>query len=77
MCPLKKKDFGLWLPHQLNTSHGRFLLFKERTFFNSVMLSNNHKMDCYNILYLNYGHSVTFNFDYVLTWYNNYFALHL
>ena len=37
-------------PHQLKISHGRFLHFKERTFFNSVMMSNNRKMDCYNIL---------------------------
>ena len=31
--------------HQLKTSHGGFLHFKERTFFNSVMTSNNPKMD--------------------------------
>ena len=24
-----------------------------------------------------YGHNVTFKFDYVLTWFNDYFALHL
>ena len=28
-----------------------------------LMTSNNPKMDWYNILYLNYGHNVTFNFD--------------
>ena len=33
-------------------------------------------MDWYNTLYLNYGHNVTFNFDYVLTWFNDNFALH-
>ena len=64
-------------PHQLKASHGGFLHFKERTFFNSEMTSHDPKMDWYNILYLNYGHNVTFNFDYVLTWFNDYFALHL
>ena len=59
-------------PHQLKTSHGGFLCLKKRTFFNSVMTSNNPKMD-----WCNYGHNVTFNFDYVLTWFNGYFALHL
>ena len=38
------------------------------------MTSNNPKMDWYNILYLNYGHNVTFNFDYTLFWFNNYFG---
>ena len=41
------------------------------------MTSNNSKMDWYNTLYLNYGHNVTFNFYYVLTWFNDYFALYL
>ena len=58
-------------PLQLKTSHGGFLRFKERTLFNSVMRSNNCKTNCYNILYLNYGHNVTFNCDYALTWFNN------
>ena len=49
-------------PPQLKTSHGGFLRFKERTFFNSVMTSNNSKMDWYDILYLNYGQNVTFYF---------------
>ena len=40
------------------------------------MTSNNPKMDWYNILYLNYGHNVTFNFDYTLSWFNDYFAAH-
>ena len=64
-------------PHQLKASYSGFLRFKERTVFNSVMTSSNLKMDWYNILYLNYGHNVTFNFDYDLTWFNGYFALHL
>ena len=63
-------------PHQLKSSHGGFLYFKERTFFNSVMTSNKPKMDWYNILCLNYGHNVTFNFDYTLPWFNDYFAAH-
>ena len=37
------------VPHQLKTSHGGFLRFKERTFFNSIMTSKNPKMDWYNI----------------------------
>ena len=37
-------------PPQLKTSHGGFLRFKERTFFNSVMTSNNPKMDRYDII---------------------------
>ena len=53
-------------PPQLKTSHGGFLRFKERTFFNSVMTSNNSKMN-----WCNYGHNVTFNFDWVLTWLND------
>ena len=69
-------------PHQLKASDGEFLHFKEKTLqlcqylhqqqscvmplFN-MMTSNNLKMDWYNTLYLNYGHNVTFNFNYVLT----------
>ena len=30
-----------------------------------LMTSNNSKMDWYNTLYLNYGHNVTLNFDYL------------
>ena len=72
--------------HQLKASNDVFLHFKERTFFSSantftknnhvtpldLMTSNNPKMD-----WCNYGHNVTFNFDFVLTWFNDYFALHL
>lgn len=42
----------------------------------NLKTSNNPKMDWYNSLYLNYGNNVTFNCDYVLTWFNDYFALH-
>ena len=63
-------------PHRLKASHGGFLCFKGRTFFNSanLMTSSNHKMDWNNTSYLNYGHNVTFHFDYILTWFNDYFA---
>ena len=49
-------------------------LLQKRTFFNSanLMMSNNPKMDWYNILYLNYGNNVTFN--YVSIWFNDYFV---
>ena len=40
----------------------------------NLMTSNNPKMDWCNTLYLNYGHNVTFNFDYTLSWFNDYFA---
>ena len=73
-------------PHWLKASLGGFLHFKERAFFSSattftnknhmwnlfLMTSNNSQMD-----WCNYGHNVTFNFDYVLAWFNDYFALHL
>ena len=38
------------------------------------MTSNNPKMDWCNTLYFNYGHNVAFNFDYTLSWFNDYFA---
>ena len=41
-----------------------------------LMTSNNPKRDWFNILYLNYGHNVTFNLDYTLSWFNDYFATH-
>ena len=34
-------------------------------------------MDWCKTLYLNYEHNVAFNFDYILTWFNDYFALYL
>ena len=62
--------------------------FKEKTFSKSVnTFDNNHmrclffmmtsthpKMDWCNTLYSNYGHNVTFNFDYTLSRFNDYFA---
>ena len=41
-----------------------------------LMTSNNPKMYWCNTLYFNYGHSVTFNFDYRLSRFNDYFATH-
>ena len=41
-----------------------------------LMTSNNPKMDGCNTLYLNYGHNMTFNFDYTLSLFNDYFATH-
>ena len=42
----------------------------------NLMTSNNPKMDWCNTLYFNYGHNVTFNFDYTLSRFNDYFATH-
>ena len=42
----------------------------------SLMTSTNPRMEWCNTLYFNYGHNVTFNFDYTLSWFNNYFATH-
>ena len=35
---------------------------------------NNPKMDGCNTLYFNYGYNATFNFDYTLSLFNEYFA---
>ena len=42
----------------------------------NLMTSNNPKMDWWYSFYLNYGHNVTFNLDYTLSWFNDYFATH-
>ena len=42
----------------------------------NLVISSNPKMDWCNTLYFNYGHNVTFNFDYALTSFNDYFAAH-
>ena len=39
-----------------------------------LMTFNNPKVDWHNTLYFNYGHSVTFNFDYTLSQFNDYFT---
>ena len=42
-----------------------------------LMTSNNlNKMDGCNTLYFNYGRNMTFNFDYTLSLFNDYFATH-
>ena len=38
------------------------------------MTSTNPKIDWYNTLYFNYRHNVTFNFDYTLSQFNDYFT---
>ena len=40
-----------------------------------LMTFTNPKMDWCNTLYFNYGHNVTFNFDYTLFSFHNYFLL--
>ena len=40
------------------------------------MTSNNLKMDWCKTLNFNYGHNVTFNFDYTLSQFNDHFATH-
>ena len=41
-----------------------------------LMTPNNHKMDWCNTLCFNYGHKVTFTFDYTLSQFNDYVATH-
>ena len=40
------------------------------------MISTSPKMDWCNTLYFNYGHNMTFNFDYTLSRFNDYCATH-
>ena len=44
--------------------------------FLHLMTSTNPKIDWCNTLYFNYEHNVTFNFDYTLSHFNDYFATH-
>ena len=60
--PLQEKDF-LQVCKYLQQSHA-MPLFK-------LMTSNKPKMD-----WCNYGHNVTYNFDYTLSQFNDYFATH-
>ena len=41
-----------------------------------LMTSTNPKIDWCNTLYFNCGHNMTFNFDYTLSRFNDYFATH-
>ena len=64
----KKKDFLQVCEYLRQQSYVMPLLH--------LMTSNNPKMDWCNTLYFNYGHNVTFNFDYTLSRFNDYFATH-
>ena len=65
--PLQGKDFLQVCEYLLEQSYVMPL---------HLMTSNNPKMDRCNTLYFNYGHNVTFNFDYTLSLFNDYFATH-
>ena len=41
-----------------------------------LMTSNNPKMDWHNMLYFNYGHNMTLNFNCILSRFSDYFAVH-
>ena len=56
VTPLQGKDF-LQLCNYIHQQQPHVMPLLD------LMTSNNPKMDWYNILYLNYGHNVTFNFD--------------
>ena len=66
--PLQEKDFLQVCKYLRQQSYVMPLLH--------LMTSTNHKMDWCNTLYFNYGHNVTFNFDYTLPRFNDYFATH-
>ncbi|XP_070145432.1 uncharacterized protein [Ovis canadensis] len=56
--PLQEKDVLQVCEHLRQQSHAMPLLH--------LMTSTNPKMDWYHTLHLNYGHNVTFNFDFHL-----------
>ena len=56
--PLQGKDFLQICEYLRQQSHAMPLLY--------LMTFTNPKMDWYNTLYFNYGHNVTFNFDFNL-----------
>ena len=64
--PLQGKDFLQVCEYLRQQSHAMPLLH--------LMTSTNPKMAWCNTLYSNYGHNVTFNFDYTLSRFNDYFA---
>ena len=64
--PLQGKDFLQVCEYLRQQSHEMPLLH--------LMTFTNPKMDWCNTLYFNYGHNVTFNFDYTLSRFNDYFA---
>ena len=66
--PLQGKDFLQVCEYLRRQLHAMSLLH--------LMTSTNPKMDWCNTLYFNYGHNMTFNFDYTLSRFNDYFATH-
>ena len=66
--PLQEKDFLQVCKYLRQQSYVMSLLHP--------MASTNPKLDWCNTLYFNYGHNVTFNFDYTLSRFNDYFATH-
>ena len=66
--PLQEKDFLQVCKYLRQQSYVMPLLH--------LMASTNPKMDWCNTLYFNYGHNVTFNFDYTLSRFNDYFTTH-
>ena len=65
--PLQEKDFRQVCKYLQQQLHVMPL---------HLMTSTNPKMDRSNTLYFNYGHNVTFYFDYTLSRFNDYFATH-
>ena len=66
--PLQGKDFLQVCKYLWQQSHAMPLLH--------LKTSTNPKMDWCNTLYFNYGHNMTFNFDYTLSRFNDCFATH-
>ena len=66
--PLQGKDFLQVCEYLQQQLHAMPLLH--------LMTSTNPKIDWCNTLHFYYGHNVTFNFDYTLSWFNDYFATH-
>ena len=66
--PLQEKDFCQVCKYLQQQLHAMPLLH--------LITSTNPKMDWCSTLYFNYGHNVTFNFDYTLSRFNDYFATH-
>ena len=65
--PLQRKDFLQVSEYLRRQSHVMPLLH--------LMTSTKPTMDWCNTLHFNYGHIVTFNFDYTLSWFNDSFAV--
>ena len=74
------KDFPWWTsPLQRKDFLQVFEYFLEQSYvmpFHLMTSNNLNKMDGCNTLYFNYGRNMTFNFDYTLSLFNDYFATH-